>query len=85
MTEGPAQWLSPSLPASGPTPSPGEPVVTGTLHLHMLLWLKETPPADEMQCLLKSESFCDQIQTFITRNIHAHVPGMTSETLKAIK
>jgi len=35
----------------------------GTLHLHMLLWLKNTPPADEMRC----------------------VPGMTSQTLKAIK
>jgi len=28
VTEGPAQWLSPSLLASGPTQSPGELIVT---------------------------------------------------------
>src|SRR5258706_440604 len=28
VTEGPAQWLSLSLPASGPIPSLGEPVIT---------------------------------------------------------
>src|SRR5258708_6477075 len=37
----------------------------GTLHLHMLMWLKEAPPADEMWKLLKLESFREQIRTFI--------------------
>src|SRR5260221_5295526 len=31
VTEGPAQWLSLSLPASGPIPSLGEPVITVVL------------------------------------------------------
>src|SRR5258708_16655828 len=57
----------------------------GTLHLHMILWLKDTPPADEMHHLLKMESFHECIQTFISQNIHAHVPGMTSYTLKTMK
>ncbi len=31
----------------------------GSLHLHMLLWLQDMPPADEMKRLLKSHDFCE--------------------------
>ncbi|KAI6130683.1 hypothetical protein EDD16DRAFT_1796410 [Pisolithus croceorrhizus] len=32
----------------------------GSLHLHMLLWLKDTPSMDEMEHLLKAQDFQEQ-------------------------
>ena len=57
----------------------------GSLHLHMLLWLEDMPPADDITKLLKTETFRNRIKDFISKNIWAHVPGMTIDSLKAIK
>jgi hypothetical protein len=41
----------------------------GTLHLHMLLWLKDAPTGTELKTALKSENFCDKVITFIKTTI----------------
>ncbi len=50
----------------------------GSLHLHMLVWLKDAPNADEMHDLLKSESFRELIRAYIRANLRAYVPGLES-------
>ncbi|PSR77379.1 hypothetical protein PHLCEN_2v7930 [Hermanssonia centrifuga] len=57
----------------------------GTLHLHMLLWLKNTPSGDKLEELLKSEDFRAKMRTFINANIRAYLPGLESAaSVKAI-
>ena len=55
----------------------------GTLHLHIILWLKHAPTSEEMQELLKSQDFQDCVKAFIHANISAYAPGL--ETADAIK
>jgi len=47
----------------------------GTLHLHLLIWLKHAPSSDEMSALLKTEAFRSCVIAFIRANIRAYVPG----------
>lgn len=52
----------------------------GTLHLHMFLWLEDSPSSDEMLELLEnSEEFRAKIQNYIAANIRADVPGLSSK------
>ncbi|KAJ3538129.1 hypothetical protein NM688_g6564 [Phlebia brevispora] len=51
----------------------------GTLHLHMLLWLKHAPSATEIRQLLHSEAFREKLRAFIHANIRAYVPGLESK------
>ena len=55
----------------------------GTIHLHILIWLKNTPSPDQLQFLLRQESFRDKIKEYLSRNVCAYVPGM--ETANSIK
>ena len=55
----------------------------GSLHLHMLLWLKNTPPSYEIESLLQTEGFRDKVRKFICANFRAHLPGFENE--KSIK
>ncbi|THG94143.1 hypothetical protein EW026_g7271 [Hermanssonia centrifuga] len=58
----------------------------GTLHLHMLIWLKDTPTPAELLELLKSDLFRDKMKTFIKANMRAYCPGLESAKLvKAIR
>ena len=41
----------------------------GSLHIHMLVWLKNAPNAEEMLELLTQSSFRDKIANFIEHNI----------------
>ena len=50
----------------------------GTLHLHILIWLKDVPSSEEMISLLKSEEFRQRIIHFIRDNFRAYVPGLES-------
>ena len=50
----------------------------GTLHLHMLIWLKDVPSSEEMIWLLKLEEFRQRIIHFIQANFRAYVPGLES-------
>ena len=47
----------------------------GTLHLHLLVWLKHSPSSDEMSALLKTEEFRARVVAFTRANIRAYVPG----------
>ncbi|PSR82814.1 hypothetical protein PHLCEN_2v5968 [Hermanssonia centrifuga] len=58
----------------------------GTLHLHMLIWLKDTLTSAELLELLKSDLFRDKMKTFIKANMRAYCPGLESaESVKAIR
>ncbi|TFK61794.1 hypothetical protein BDN72DRAFT_777848 [Pluteus cervinus] len=50
----------------------------GTLHLHLILWLLGSPPADVMQEKLHSAEFREQLLSFIKANIRAYTPGLES-------
>ena len=57
----------------------------GTLHLHLLVWLRNTPINGQIEKLLSTEQFHQQIQNFIKENICTYVPGFESaEELKKI-
>jgi len=57
----------------------------GTLHLHLLVWLRNTPISGEIEKLLGTEDFRQQIRNFIKQNIRAYMPGFESaEELKKI-
>jgi hypothetical protein len=51
----------------------------GTLHLHLLVWLKHAPSSDEMSTLLKTEEFRARVVAFIRANIRAYAPGFEDE------
>ena len=50
----------------------------GTLHLHLLIWLKHAPSSDEMCELLRSEAFRARIVAYIRANLRAYLPGLES-------
>ena len=57
----------------------------GTLHLHLLVWLKHVPPPDEIMALLKTEAFRNRVLAFIQANFRAHLPGLESaESIAAL-
>ncbi|KAF7310022.1 ATP-dependent DNA helicase [Mycena indigotica] len=47
----------------------------GSLHLHLLLWLRGAPTAQQMQEALQSDEFLARVKSFIKHNIRADVPG----------
>ena len=53
----------------------------GTLHLHMLLWLKDGPPASVMQQALQDEWFRQRIREYIKSTIHADVDNKPTEAI----
>lgn len=57
----------------------------GTLHLHLILWLKDAPSSSIMQEALKSESFRNKIKIFIDSVIRADIQNLkTKEILQQI-
>lgn len=48
----------------------------GTLHLHMLLWLKGSKTSQKMKECLSSPDFWHAIKCFIAHNIHADFPDI---------
>ena len=56
----------------------------GTLHLHMLLWLRGTPSSDKMKECLQNNAFSSRIQHFMSANIHADIDGLPGPALLAI-
>ena len=51
----------------------------GTLHLHLLLWLKHAPSSDEMRELLKNEEFRRRIIDYTRQNLKACAEGLETE------
>ena len=50
----------------------------GTLHLHLLVWLKHVPSPDEIVALLKTEEFRNRILAYLRANFRAYLPGLES-------
>ena len=50
----------------------------GSLHLHMLLWLKGALSSVEMRELLRHADFRAQVVAYIKANLRAYVPGLDS-------
>jgi len=53
----------------------------GSLHVHMLLWLADTPSTDAMHRLLNTDHFRAQVQKFVKMNIRADVDGLDENTV----
>ncbi|KAL1762116.1 hypothetical protein FB107DRAFT_285550 [Schizophyllum commune] len=50
----------------------------GTLHLHMLVFLDNTPNSGEMHTMLQDPSYRDRVVRFIRSSIRAYLPGLES-------
>lgn len=57
----------------------------GTLHLHLLLWLKGAPTPSEMKRLLQTEAFRKRIREYIATTIKASLDEQDGETMVAVK
>jgi hypothetical protein len=53
----------------------------GTLHLHVLLWLRGAPPASVMKDCLQSSDFRARIANYIDSNIHGHHDQLSEQSL----
>lgn len=53
----------------------------GTLHLHMLLWLKGSVPSHEMKRMLSTEEFRNRVKTFIDANIRGDISDMDGPSI----
>ena len=57
----------------------------GTLHLHILIWLKDVPSADELPGLFENEDFQNRVKEYIQANIRSYLPGLESaQTIQSI-
>ncbi|KAI9061025.1 hypothetical protein FKP32DRAFT_1613227 [Trametes sanguinea] len=57
----------------------------GMLHLHLLVWLANTPSADDLGTLFADEEFRNKVKAYIASNIRAYMPGLESaESTRAI-
>jgi hypothetical protein len=58
----------------------------GTLHLHMLVWLKDAPSPDQLKDLLRTPSFKDKVVAYLRANVRAYLPQLaTPADLKALE
>jgi hypothetical protein len=57
----------------------------GSLHVHMLLWLKHTLNANEMLDLLTWPDLCKKIAEYVDFNIHTHLDDFNNEYVSQIK
>ncbi len=53
----------------------------GTLHLHILLWLRGSPSSKVMMAALLSEAFRDKMKEFIRANITADLDSASAEEI----
>ena len=49
----------------------------GNLHIHLLLWIANTPDANDMKTLLATPEFRSRLEYYIKNTIHAHAEGVT--------
>ncbi|CUA71576.1 Structural maintenance of chromosomes protein 4 [Rhizoctonia solani] len=50
----------------------------GTLHLHMLLWLHNAPPASQIQEMLRTSEFRSRVLAYIQSNVHSYHPLLSN-------
>lgn len=56
----------------------------GTLHLHLLVWLYDTPNPDEMHDLLQTEEYRSRVVSYIRETIRAHLPRFSEDIINAM-
>jgi Helitron helicase-like domain at N-terminus len=57
----------------------------GTLHLHMILWLANSPRLDMVPQLLQNSDFRQRVVDYIRENLRAYLPGLeTAESIQEI-
>ncbi len=59
---------------------------SSTLHLHVLLWMCNTPSSKELKCLLETSEFWQRVESYLKSNVcaHFHFPGINRDTIKDI-
>jgi uncharacterized protein YfiM (DUF2279 family) len=57
----------------------------GSLHLHLVMWLQNSPNAEEINVKLKSQEFRDKIKAYLRANIRAHLDNLTEDVLVAME
>ena len=55
-----------------------------SLHLHLLLWMKETPTIDKLKDLFKTSEFRVKVTKYISDMIQAQISDTDKETIKNI-
>jgi hypothetical protein len=56
----------------------------GSLHVHMMIWLRHTPNMHDMHVQLQNGEFRTRIKEYIRQNIRAHVEGLNEETIRTM-
>ncbi|EAU82018.2 ATP-dependent DNA helicase PIF1 [Coprinopsis cinerea okayama7 len=56
----------------------------GTLHLHILIWLKDAPTPSRLRDLLQSEDFRQRVRDYVDACINADISGKTSAEVDAM-
>jgi len=57
----------------------------GTLHFHVIAWLKGSPTSSRMKELLQKEAFRKKVAEFIAANIRSDIAGANGHQIKAMK
>ncbi|CEL58884.1 hypothetical protein RSOLAG1IB_12210 [Rhizoctonia solani AG-1 IB] len=57
----------------------------GSLHLHLMMWLANSPDADEIAYKLQSPEFREKIKAYMRQNIRSHLDGLTKDALDAME
>ncbi|KAG8742906.1 hypothetical protein FRC10_000765 [Ceratobasidium sp. 414] len=57
----------------------------GSLHLHLMMWLCNSPNAQEVIEKLKCPDFREKIKKFIQTNLHSHVDSLDQATLDVME
>lgn len=51
----------------------------GTLHLHLILWLEDSPSSEDVQDALKLPAFREKVKSYIDSTIRADIQEMTTK------
>ncbi|KAF6745923.1 ATP-dependent DNA helicase PIF1 [Ephemerocybe angulata] len=57
----------------------------GTLHLHLLLWMVDTPSPQRMKELLTEQSFRERLMAFVAQNIIADIEGRSTAEVRPLR
>jgi hypothetical protein len=57
----------------------------GSLHLHLIMWLANSPDADEVTARLQTLEFREKIKTYLRANVRSHLDDLTEDVLAAME
>jgi uncharacterized protein YfiM (DUF2279 family) len=56
----------------------------GSLHLHLIMWLRDSPNAEETTTMLQLPAFRDKIKSYLRANVRSHIDDLTEEVLSSM-